>query len=126
MDPTEEVVAEKRRVGVHPGETFAEVREKGHARHSIRGEIQKAEAKGMHDVAEEIRKGRTKPAGEIVDKERVPIRGSLGAVGGDDACGRVARLLSPRLHPPQGLEGFPELVYIDCRGEEGGLRPLHR
>ena len=37
--------------GVHPGEAFAEVREKGRARHRIRGKIQEAEAGGVHDVA---------------------------------------------------------------------------
>ena len=107
MDPRGEVMAEERRVGVHPGEALAEMREKGHARHRIRGKIQEAEAKGMHDVAEEIGEGRTKTAGEIVDKERVPIWGGLGAVGGDDARGWMPRWLSPRLHPPQGLEVIP-------------------
>ena len=54
-------MVEERRVGVHPGETFAEVREKGHARHNIWGKIQEAEAKGVHDVAEEIREGGQRP-----------------------------------------------------------------
>ena len=80
-------MAKERHVGVHPSEAFAEVREEGHARHCIQGKIQEAEAKGVHDVAEEIREWRTKPAGKIVNKEGVPIWGSLGAVGGDDARG---------------------------------------
>ena len=33
---------------------------------------------------------------------------------------------SPRLHSPQGPEGVLKLEHVDCRGEEGGLRPLHR
>ena len=119
-------MAKERRVGVNPGEAFAEVREKGHTRHRIRGKIQEAEAKGVHDVAEEIEEGGTKPAGKIVDKEGVPIWGSLGAVGGDDARGWMPRLLSPCLHSSQRLEGFPKLKHVDRRGEEGGLRPLHR
>ena len=39
LDPRGEVMAEKRRVGVHPGEALAEMREKGHARHRIQGKI---------------------------------------------------------------------------------------
>ena len=54
-------MAEERRVGVHPGEAFAEVHEKGHARHSNWGKIQEAEAKGMHDVAEKSEKGGQSP-----------------------------------------------------------------
>ena len=69
MDPRGEVMAEERRVGVHPGEALAEMREKGHARHHIRSKIQEAEAKGMHDVAEEIEEGRTEPAGKIMTKK---------------------------------------------------------
>ena len=61
MDPREEVVAEERRVGMHPNEAFAEVRKKSHARHGIWGKIQKVEAVGVHDVAEEIREGGQRP-----------------------------------------------------------------
>ena len=92
-------MAEERCVVLHPSETLAEVREKGHAHHRIRGKIQEAEAKGVHDVAEEIGEGRTKTAGKIVAKEGVPIWGSLGAVGGDDARGWMPCRLSPVLHP---------------------------
>ena len=92
-------MAEERRVGVHPGEALAEMREKGHARHHIRSKIQEAEAKGMHDVAEEIGEGRTEPAGKIIDKEGVPIWGSLGAVGRDDARGWMPRILPPSSLP---------------------------
>ena len=35
LDAREEIVAEERRVGMHPGETLAEVRKKSHARHGI-------------------------------------------------------------------------------------------
>ena len=97
-------MAEERRVGVHPGEALAEVREKGHARHRIRSKIQEAEAKGVHDVAEEIGEGRTEPAGKIIDKEGVPIWGSLGAVGGDDARGWMPRILPPVFTPHRGLK----------------------
>ena len=97
-------MAEERRVGVHPGETLAEVCEKGHARHRIRGKIQEAEAKGVHDVAEEIGEGRTKPARKIVNKEGVPIWGSLGAVGGDDTRGRMPRIPPPVFTPHKGLK----------------------
>ena len=38
-------MAKERRVGVHPGEAFAEVRKEGHACHDIWGKIQEAEAK---------------------------------------------------------------------------------
>ena len=62
-------MAEECRVGVHSGETLAEVCEKGHTRHRIWGKIQEAEAKGLHDVTKEIGEGRTKPAGKIVDKK---------------------------------------------------------
>ena len=92
-------MAEERRVGVHPGEALTEVRKEGHARHNIWGKIQEAEAKGVHDVAEEIGEGRTKPAGKIVNKEGVPIWGSLGAVGGDDARGWMPRILPPSSLP---------------------------
>ena len=44
-------MAKERRVGVHPGEAFAEVREKGHARHRIRSKIQEAKAEGVNNVA---------------------------------------------------------------------------
>ena len=88
-------MAEKRRAGMHSGKALAEMGEKGHARHIIWGKIQEAEAKGMHDVAEEIGEGRTEPAGKIIDKEGVPIWGSLGAVGGDDARGWMPRILPP-------------------------------
>ena len=54
LDPREEVVAEERRVGMHPGETLAEVRKESHARHDIWSKIQEVEAVGVHDVAEEI------------------------------------------------------------------------
>ena len=80
----------------------------------------------MHDVLEEIREGGTEPAGKIVDKEGVPIWGSLGAVGGDDARGWMPRIPPPPVFTPQGPEGVPKLEHINCRGEEGGLRPLHR
>ena len=95
-------MAEERRVGVHPGEALAEMREKGHARHRIRSKIQEAEAKGMHDVAEEIGEGRTEHAGKIIDKEGVPIWGSLGAVGGDDTRGWM-----PRIPPPPPSSSLP-------------------
>ena len=85
---------------MHPGKTLAEVREKSHARHDIWRKIQKVKAVGVHDVVEEVGEGRTEPAGEVVDKERVPIWGGLGAVGGDDARGWMPRRLSPRIHPP--------------------------
>ena len=94
-------MAEERRVGMHPGETLAEVRKKSHARHDIWSKIQKVEAVGVHDVAEEIGEGRTKPAGKIVDKEGVPIWGSLGAVGGDDERGWMPEF-SPLSSPPTG------------------------
>ena len=92
-------MVEERRVGMHPGETLAEVREKSHARHDIWSKIQKVEAVGVHEVTEEIREGGTEPAGEVVDKERVPIWGGLGAVGGDDARGWMPRRLSPVFTP---------------------------
>ena len=97
-------MAEERRVGVHPGETLAEVREKSHACPSIWSKIQKVKAVGVHAIIEEVREGRTEPAGEVVDKERVPIWGGLGAIGGDDARGWMPRRLSPRLHPHRGLK----------------------
>ena len=50
-------MAEERRVGMHPGETLAEVRKKSHACHDIWSKIQKVEAVGVHDVIEEIREG---------------------------------------------------------------------
>ena len=92
-------MAEERHVGVHPGEAFAEVREKGHARHRIRSKIQEAEAKGMHDVAEEIGEARTEPVGKIIDKEGVPIWGSLDAVSRDDTRGWIPRILPPSSLP---------------------------
>ena len=54
MDPRGEVMAEERRVGMHPGETLTEVRKKNHARHGIWSEIQKVEDVGVHDDIEEI------------------------------------------------------------------------
>ena len=119
-------MAEECHVGMHPGEALAEVREKSHARHSIRSKIQKVEAVGVHDVIEEIGERGTEPAGEVVNKEWIPIWGGLSAIGGDDVCGWMPRRLSPRLAPPQGLEAVPELEHIDRRGKVGGLRPLHR
>ena len=97
-------MAKERRVGVHPGKALTEVREKGHARHRIRSKIQEAEAKGMHDVAEEIGEGRTEPAGKIIDKEGVPIWGSLGTVGWDDERGWMPRILPPVFTPHRGLK----------------------
>ena len=61
LDLREEVVAEERRVGMHPGEALAEVRKKSHARHGIWSKIQKMEAVGVHDVIEEIREGGQRP-----------------------------------------------------------------
>ena len=97
-------MAEERRVGVHPGEALAEMREKGHACHRIRSKIQEAEAKCMHDVAEEIGEGRTEPAGKIIDKEGVPIWGSIGTVGADDTRGWMPRILPPVFTPHRGLK----------------------
>ena len=126
MDPRGEVVAEDRHVGVHPGEALAEVCEESHARHDIRSEIQKAESIGVHDVLEEIREGGTEPAGEVVDKEGVPIWGGLD-VGRDEARGWMPRLLSSCLHPPRIFEELLELGHVDRRGEVGELRPsCHR
>ena len=66
-------MAEERRAGGHPDEALTEMCEKSHARHGVRGEIQEAKAVGVHDILEEIRKGGTEPAGEVVDKEGLPI-----------------------------------------------------
>ena len=93
-------MAKERRVGVHAGEALAEMREKGHARHRIRSKIQEAEAKGMHDVAEEIGEGRTEPAGKVVDEERVPIRAGFGEGGEDDARSWMPHRPASRLAPP--------------------------
>ena len=54
-------MAEERRAGVHPDEALAEMCEESHARHDIRGEIQKAEDVGVHDVLEEIGEGGQRP-----------------------------------------------------------------
>ena len=97
-------MAEERSVGVHPGEALAEMREKGDACHRIRSKIQEAEAKSVHDVAEEIGEGGTEPARNVINKEGAPIWGSLGAVGGDDVRGWMPRRLSPCLHPHRGLK----------------------
>ena len=66
-------MAEERRAWNYPGEPFAEVGEESHARHRIWGEIQKTEAKSVHDVTEEIGEGRTQPTREIINEEGVPI-----------------------------------------------------
>ena len=59
----------------------------------------------MHDVAKEIGEGRTEPAGKIIDEEGVPIWGSLGAVGGDDARGWMPRIPPPPVFTPhRGLK----------------------
>ena len=63
---------------------------------------------------------------KVINEERVPIRGGLGAIGGDDTRGWMPRRLSPRLAPPQGPEAVPELEHIDRRGEVGKLCPLRR
>ena len=47
-------MAEERRVGLHPGKAFTNMREKSHARHRIRSKIQEAETEGVHYTAEEI------------------------------------------------------------------------
>ena len=117
-------MAEERRAGVHPNEALAEVCEESHARHGIWSEIQKTKAVGVHDILEEIRKGGTEPAREIVDKEGIPMWGRPGA-GGDDVRGWMPHLLSSRLHPPQILEHLLELRHVDRRGEVGELRPSH-
>ena len=54
-------MAEERRVGMHPGETLAEVRKESQARHGIQSKIQKVEAVGVHEVVEEIREGGQRP-----------------------------------------------------------------
>ena len=54
-------MAEERRVGVHPGKAFAEVREKGHACHHIRSKIQEAEAEGVHMSLKKSKKGGQSP-----------------------------------------------------------------
>ena len=66
------------------------------------------------------------PAREEIDEEGVPIWGSLGAVSGDDTRGWMPRILPSRLYSPQRPEGVPKLEHVNCRWEEGGLRPLHR
>ena len=93
-------MAEERRVAVHPGKAFAEMREKGHARHNIWSKIQEVEAIGVHDVVKEIGKRGAEAAGKVVEEEWVPIRGGLGAIGVDDARSRMPRRLSPHLAPP--------------------------
>ena len=71
-----------------------------------------------------IREWGTKPTREIVDEEGIPIWGRTGA-GRDDACGRMPRRFSPRLHAPQKLVVLPEHGHVDRRGEKGELRPSH-
>ena len=94
-------MAEKRHVGEHSGEALTEMGEKSHARHNIWSKIQKVEAKGVHEIIEEIRKRGAKAARKVIDEEWVPIRAGLGEIGGVDTRGRVPRRLAPRLHPPQ-------------------------
>ena len=64
LDPREEVVAEERRVGMHPDEALAEVRKKSQAHHDIWGKIQKVESVGVHIEIEEMRGGKQRPQGK--------------------------------------------------------------
>src|SRR3954469_13033573 len=54
LDSRIEIMAEERRVGLHPGKALAEMRKERHARHRIRSKIQEAKTEGVHNVAEEI------------------------------------------------------------------------
>ena len=47
-------MAEERCARVHSGEALTKMGKEGHAHRSIRREIQKVEALGVHDVVEEI------------------------------------------------------------------------
>ena len=86
-------MAEKRRVGVHPGEAYIQVHEGSHARHDIWSEIQKVEAVGVHNVVEEIGEGgnQTRPQG-------IGKTWDLGCCPCSWRSGTRARQLSSRTH----------------------------
>ena len=58
----------------------------------------------MHDIIEEIGERGAKAGRKVIDEERVPIRGGLGAIGGDDTRGWMPHRLPPVLHPHRGLK----------------------
>ena len=92
-------MAEEHRVGKNSGEALIEVGEQSHARHDVWSKIQKMEAKCVHDIVEEIGERGAKAARKIIEEERVPIRGGLGAIGGDDTRGWMPRRLPPSCTP---------------------------
>src|SRR3954470_11966897 len=92
-------------VGVDSDKVLAEVCENRHCQNDVGGEVEEMEAIGVHDVAEELRKGRAKPAIEEHSKEGVPGRILLL---GDDGKHPRARMRS-RHRRPEEVEPIPQV-----------------
>ena len=75
--PRYEEVAEKGNIGVDSDKVFAQMCENCHGQNGVGGEIKEAEAVGVHDIAEELREGRAKPAIEEQREEWVPVWSQL-------------------------------------------------
>ena len=90
-----------------------------HGQNGVGGEVKEAEPVGVHDVAEEIRKGRAEPAIEEQCEERVPAWSQC------QSCSREyprARMRT-RLRRLEEVVVLPQLLCTELRGEEGPLLP---
>ena len=116
LDPGHEIVAEKGYVGVDSDEVLAKIRENRHGENGFGGEIKEMEPVCVHDVAEEIGKGRAKPAieeqGEEVVSFWTPLRSR--SFGGE----RLRARMRPHLRRPEEIELLPQRL----RGELGGKK----
>ena len=107
-------MAEKGNVGVDSDEVLAKMRENCHCQNGVGGEIKEMKPVCVHDVAEEIEKGRAEPAIEEQWEEVVPFWAPLRSrsFGGEYLRARMR----PRLRRPEEVKPLPQLL----RGELGG------
>ena len=112
--PRYEEVAEKGNTGVDFDKVFAQMCKNCHGQNGVGGEIKEMEPVCVHDVAEEIGKGRPEPAIEEQWEEVVSFWAPLRSrsCGGEYLRARMR----PRLRRPEEIVPLPRLL----RGELGG------
>src|SRR3954462_789936 len=106
-------MAEEGYVGVDSDKVLAKVWENRHCQNNVGGEVEEVEAIGVHDVAEELRKRRAKPAIEEHNKEGIPGRILLLGDGGKNPRARMRS----RHHRREEVEPVPQLHRVELRGE---------
>src|SRR3954462_6501119 len=100
-------------VGVDSDKVLAEVCENRHCQNGVGSEVEEMEAIGVHDVAEELRKGRAETAIEEHNEERVPSRIFLPGDGGKHPRARMRS----RHRRPEEAELVPQDHRVELRGK---------